>query len=124
MDNLQTEGRNPASNNLDKLSPLEFVRLMSAEDARVLTSVASQEAVIAQAIEAIADRLRNGGRLVYLGAGTSGRLGVLDAAECPPTFNSPPSQVVGLIAGGSAALTRAVEGAEDRQELGEQDLDA
>jgi N-acetylmuramic acid 6-phosphate etherase len=124
MDHLQTEARNPASTNLDELTPLELVRLMNAEDARVIPAVASQAEAIARAVEVIADRLRRGGRLVYLGAGTSGRLGVLDAAECPPTFSSPPGQVVGVIAGGPAALTRAVEGAEDHPEYAERDLDA
>ncbi len=122
LDYLQTEARNPASTNLDELSPLEIVRLMSAEDAKVVPAIASQAERIAQAIEVIADRLRNGGRLVYVGAGTSGRLGVLDASECPPTFNLPPEQVVGLIAGGPQALTSAVEGAEDHVEHGERDL--
>ncbi len=124
MDHLETEGRNPASEHLDALSPLELVRLMNSEDARVIDAVASQADSIAQAIEIIADRFRQGGRLIYIGAGTSGRLGVLDASECPPTFNSPPEQVVGLIAGGPTALTRAVEGAEDHPEYGEADLKA
>jgi N-acetylmuramic acid 6-phosphate etherase len=124
MDHLQTEARNPASTNLDELSPLELARLMNAEDARVVPAVASQAEAIARAVEIIADRLRRGGRLVYLGAGTSGRLGVLDAAECPPTFNSPPGQVVGVIAGGLTALTQAVEGAEDHPEFAERDLEA
>src|SRR6516225_2632322 len=124
MDHLQTEARNPASMNLDELTPLQFVRLMSAEDARAVPAVAAQAETIARAIEAIADRLARGGRLVYVGAGTSGRLGVLDATECPPTFSAPPGQVVGVIAGGPAALTRAVEGAEDHPEYGEQDLKA
>src|SRR5690349_3160125 len=123
MDHLQTEARNPASSNLDELTPLQLVRLMNAEDARVIPAVASQAEAIARAIDIIADRLHRGGRLVYLGAGTSGRLGVLDAAECPPTFNSPPGQVVGVIAGGPAALTQAVEGAEDHPEFAERDLD-
>jgi N-acetylmuramic acid 6-phosphate etherase len=124
MDHLQTEARNPASTNLDELTPLQLVRLMNAEDARVIPAVASQAEAIARAVDVIADRLRRGGRLVYLGAGTSGRLGVLDASECPPTFSSPPGQVVGVIAGGPAALTRAVEGAEDHPEFAERDLDA
>jgi N-acetylmuramic acid 6-phosphate etherase len=124
MDHLQTEARNPASTNLDELTPLELVRLMNAEDASVPPAVATQAEAIARAVEAIADRLRRGGRLVYLGAGTSGRLGVLDAAECPPTFSSPPEQVLGLIAGGPTALTRAVEGAEDHPEFAELDLRA
>jgi N-acetylmuramic acid 6-phosphate etherase len=124
MDHLQTEARNPASLKLDELTPLGLVRLMNAEDSRVIPAVASQENAIAQAIEIIAERLRNGGRLIYIGAGTSGRLGVLDATECPPTFNTPPELVVGLIAGGPSALTRAVEGAEDRPESGTRDLAA
>jgi N-acetylmuramic acid 6-phosphate etherase len=122
MDHLQTEGRNPASNNLDELSALEIVQLMNAEDGRVVPAVASQAEAIARAIDVIAERLRQGGRLIYVGAGTSGRLGVLDASECPPTFRSSPHQVVGLIAGGHTALTRAVEGAEDHPEVAEKDL--
>jgi len=121
---LTTEGRNPASEAIDSLSPLEIVRLMNSEDARVARAVASQEASIAQAIEVVADRLSKGGRLIYIGAGTSGRLGVLDAAECPPTFNTRPEQVVGIIAGGPAAMTRAVEGAEDHPQLAVDDLEA
>src|SRR5438552_8881192 len=124
MDHLQTEARNPASAELDELSPLQFVRLMNAEDAKVIPAVAAQAEAIARAIEVVADRLRTGGRLIYVGAGTSGRLGVLDASECPPTFNAPPGLVVGVIAGGPDALTRAVEGAEDRPELAIQDLTA
>src|SRR5438105_11605940 len=124
MDHLQTEARNAASTNLDELTSLQFVHLMNREDSGVITAVASQAEVIAQAIDIVADRLRSGGRLIYVGAGTSGRLGVLDATECPPTFSSPPGQVVGLIAGGPAALTQAVEGAEDRAEQAERDLQA
>jgi N-acetylmuramic acid 6-phosphate etherase len=122
MDHLQTEARNPNSANLDELTPLQIVRLMAAEDAKVIPAVASQAEAIALAIEVIAERLHDGGRLVYAGAGTSGRLGVLDATECPPTFNAEPGQVIGLIAGGPAAVTRAVEGAEDHPEFGEADL--
>src|SRR5579885_2059940 len=122
MDHLLTEGRNPASTRLDELTPLEIVRLMNAEDARVAPAVAAEAERIARAVEVITERLRAGGRLIYVGAGTSGRLGVLDASECPPTFNSPPEQVVGVIAGGPAALTRAIEGAEDHPEYGERDL--
>src|SRR5207244_3254302 len=116
MSRLTTEARNPASEKIDTLSPLEIVRLMNAEDTRVPEAVGREAGVIARAIEIIADRLRTGGRLVYIGAGTSGRLGVLDASECPPTFSTPPETVVGLIAGGYGALTRAVEGAEDHPE--------
>src|SRR5438445_13895712 len=124
LDHLQTEGRNPAAGTLDELSALEIVRLMNAEDAQVAAAVATQAEAIARAIDLVADRLRQGGRLIYAGAGTSGRLGVLDATECPPTFNSPPGHVVGIIAGGPKALTQAVEGAEDHPEFGEQDLKA
>jgi N-acetylmuramic acid 6-phosphate etherase len=119
---LQTEARNPASTNLDELTPLQLVRLMNAEDARVIPAVASQAEAIAKAVEIIADRLRAGGRLIYVGAGTSGRLGVLDATECPPTFNAPLGQVVGVIAGGPPALTQSVEGAEDHPEFADRDL--
>jgi N-acetylmuramic acid 6-phosphate etherase len=124
LDRLQTEARNPASTHLDVMAPLEIVRLMNREDGYAVEAVASQADVIARAIEVVAERLGGGGRLIYGGAGTSGRLGVLDATECPPTFNAPPGQVVGIIAGGPAALTRAVEGAEDHPEFGEQDLKA
>ena len=124
MDHLLTEARNPASADLDALDSLGIVRLMNAEDATVPAAVGSQAESIARAIDVIADRLRAGGRLVYIGAGTSGRLGVLDASECPPTFNSPPGQVVGVIAGGHRALTTAVEGAEDHPESAEADLRA
>jgi N-acetylmuramic acid 6-phosphate etherase len=124
LDHLETEGRNPASEHLDELTPLELVRLMNEEDARVISAVASQEDTIARAIAVIADRLRAGGRLIYAGAGTSGRLGVLDASECPPTFNTPPEMVVGVIAGGTKALTTAVEGAEDDPHAAERDLAA
>ena len=122
MTKLTTEARNPASEQIDTLSPLEIVRLMNAEDAKVAEAVGREADAIAQAIEVIADRLSHNGRLVYLGAGTSGRLGVLDATECPPTFSTPPELVVGLIAGGPSALTRAVEGAEDHPEFAVEDL--
>src|ERR671918_2219964 len=122
LKHLTTEARNPASEKIDTLSPLEIVRLMNAEDARVAEAVGREAEPIARAIEVIADRLRSGGRLIYMGAGTSGRLGVLDASECPPTFSTPPELVVGLIAGGYGALTRAVEGAEDHPENAVDDL--
>jgi N-acetylmuramic acid 6-phosphate etherase len=124
MDHLQTEARNPASAELDELSPLQIVRLMNAEDAKVIPAIASQAEAIARAVEVIAERLRGGGRLIYIGAGTSGRLGVLDASECPPTFNAPQGLVVGVIAGGPTALTRAAEGAEDHPEQAVSDLSA
>lgn len=119
-----TEGRNPASEAIDRLSALEIVHLMNREDARVSEAVGREAAAIARAVEVIAERLRAGGRLVYMGAGTSGRLGVLDAAECPPTFSTPPEMVVGLIAGGQGAMFRAVEGAEDHGEFAVRDLEA
>ena len=108
-----TETRNSASATIDSFSPLEIVRLMNAEDQHVINAVAREELAIARAIDVIAERFSRGGRLIYVGAGTSGRLGVLDASECPPTFSTPPEMVVGLIAGGRDALTRAIEGAED-----------
>jgi len=122
LDKLTTEARNPASEDLDTLTPLELVRLISNEDAGIAQAVAKEQLAIAKAVEVIADRLRRGGRLVYFGAGTSGRLGVLDAAECPPTFNSEPWQVVGIIAGGHGALVKSVEGAEDDAALAIEDL--
>jgi len=121
---LTTEMRNPHTRDLDNLTSLELVRLINAEDAKVAGAVAAEAGAIAHAIDVIADRLAAGGRLVYAGAGTSGRLGVLDAVECPPTFNTDPDQVVGLIAGGREGLVRAVEGAEDSSEAGRQDLEA
>lgn len=122
LDQLTTEQRNPASSEIDRLSSLDIVRLMNAEDSKVPLAVARIAEQIAAAIDVVVDRMRTGGRLIYIGAGTSGRLGVLDASECPPTFNTPPWQVVGVIAGGQAALTRAIEGAEDYPDLAVQDL--
>jgi N-acetylmuramic acid 6-phosphate etherase len=122
LEHLTTEGRNPASTAIDRLSAFEIARLMNSEDAGVAAAVGHEAERIAACIRLIADRLRAGGRLIYFGAGTSGRLGVLDAAECPPTFNSPPELVIGLIAGGPRALTKAIEGAEDHPEDAERDL--
>lgn len=122
LDRLTTEARNLASSNLDELTPVEIARLMNSEDLRAVEAVGLIADAVARAIDLIADRMTVGGRLIYIGAGTSGRLGVLDATECPPTFNTPPDLVVGLIAGGPPALTRAVEGAEDHPEVGEADL--
>ncbi len=123
-DELLTEAIHPDSADLDRLDPLGIVALMNAEDARTVAAVRAEAEAIATAIAWTADRFRQGGRLIYLGAGTSGRLGVLDASECPPTFGTDPSMVVGLIAGGPAALTRAIEGAEDNAEQGARDLEA
>lgn len=121
-ESLTTEAANPASARIDALDARGIVRVMNAEDAGIAEAVAREADAIARVIDVIADRIRTGGRLVYLGAGTSGRLGVLDASECPPTFGTPPEMVVGLIAGGPPALTRAVEGAEDSPALGAADL--
>lgn len=122
LDRLTTEGQNPRSKDLDRLDALEIVELINAEDAGIADAVAKVATPIASAIDVITDRLSRGGRLVYTGAGTSGRLGVLDAVECPPTFNTNPDQVIGLIAGGKDALFHAVEGAEDSPEQGAEDL--
>jgi N-acetylmuramic acid 6-phosphate etherase len=122
LDQLTTEARNPESLELDKFSAMEIVQLMNAEDAKVVTAVAAVSGAITEAIDIIADRLANGGRLLYMGAGTSGRLGVLDAVECPPTFSTDPEMVQGLIAGGPEGLLRAIEGAEDSREAGSADL--
>ena len=124
LDELLTEARNPATANLDQLGTLDLVKTMHAADRDVLTAVDQELPHIAQAVDAIVARLDNGGRLFYLGAGTSGRLGVLDASECPPTYNTPPELVQGLIAGGDTALRRSVERAEDDATQGERDLEA
>jgi N-acetylmuramic acid 6-phosphate etherase len=123
-DHLLTEARNQDSEGIDRLSAREIVALMNAQDAIAVAAVAAEGDSIARAIDLAADHFQRGGRLIYVGAGTSGRLGVLDAAECPPTFSTPPAMVVGLIAGGHAALTRAIEGAEDHAEHGARDLEA
>ena len=122
IENLTTESANPRSEKIDTLSPLEIVQLLNDEDATIAGAVATQASPIAEAITIISDRIRQGGRLIYIGAGTSGRLGVLDASECPPTFSTPPEMVVGLIAGGDSALRKAVEGAEDDTEQASRDL--
>lgn len=118
---LATEASNPASRNLDQLSASQIVELMNDEDGKVAGAVRKTLPRIAQAVEVITARMQKGGRLVYMGAGTSGRLGVLDAAECPPTFNTSPDQVLGLIAGGPNAMVNAAEAAEDDPALGRQD---
>ena len=117
FESLSTEQVNEQSGNLDMLSPLEAARLMNRLDRQAAEAVEQALPQIAQAVEAIAARMRQGGRLVYIGAGTSGRLGVLDASECPPTFGVDEGLVVGLIAGGDRALRHAVENAEDKPEL-------
>jgi len=122
LHHLTTEGVNESSQEIDRKSAAEIVRLIHQEDIKVAEAVGEVADAIAQAIDRIAEAFRRGGRLIYLGAGTSGRLGVLDASECPPTFNSDPRLVVGLIAGGRDALTRAIEGAEDDPEGAVADL--
>ena len=117
-----TEQRNPASVNIDRMSASELVELINAEDATVAAAVAREGQHIADAVELVVERLRRGGRLIYVGAGTSGRLGVLDASECPPTFGTDPEMIQGLIAGGYGALVRAREGAEDDRDVGGTDL--
>jgi N-acetylmuramic acid 6-phosphate etherase len=122
IDPRLTERRNPRSANIDLATPLEIVDLINAEDRTVPDAVASQSEPIARAIEQAEATFRNGGRLFYVGAGTSGRLGVLDASECPPTYGTDPEMVQGIIAGGHKALTRSQEGAEDRLEGAVEDL--
>jgi len=115
---LETEKINPASTEIDRMSPLEILQVMNAEDAKVAQAITPELPQIARAIEEIAARLRRGGRLIYIGAGTSGRLGILDASECPPTFNTAPDTVIGLIAGGPIAAAEANEDAEDSLDAG------
>jgi N-acetylmuramic acid 6-phosphate etherase len=117
-----TEARNPLSSQLDQLAPLDFARLMNRMDSHVPLAIAEALPQIAQGIEAIAGQLERGGRLFYQGAGTSGRLGTLDASELVPTFGFPPERAIALVAGGSAAITQAVEGAEDDFAQGRADL--
>jgi len=118
QDSRHTEGFNPRTAAIDQASALDIVRLLNAEDRTVAAAVASQERVIASVIDEVASRMARGGRLLYVGAGTSGRLGVLDASECPPTFGSDPDDVRGIIAGGEPALVRSREGVEDDREAG------
>ena len=119
---LTTEQRNPETMNLDRMSPLELVETMNKEDQKVIEAVKEVLPEVAKVIEWTTEALRTGGRIIYMGAGTSGRLGVLDAVECPPTFGVSPDLVVGLMAGGEKAFVKAVEGAEDSDTLGTEDL--
>jgi N-acetylmuramic acid 6-phosphate etherase len=118
----RSEQRNGSSKNLDRMSALEIVRLMNREDRKVAVAVGRELPAVARAVDAIVDAIRNGGRLIYAGAGSSGRMAVLDAAECPPTFGTSPKLVQALIAGGRPAVTGAVEGAEDSLANAERDL--
>jgi len=124
LGNLLTETRNPASEHLDELSTLEMLALINAEDAKVAGAVQAELGNVARAVDAIAERFERGGRLFYIGAGTSGRLGVLDASECPPTFSVSAELVQGLIAGGDSALRLSSEHSEDSREEGARDLKA
>lgn len=122
LQRIATEQRNPDTMNIDALSTLEMVQLINREDHRVAEAVGLVADKIAQAVDVIADHLSRGGRLIYCGAGTSGRLGVLDAVECPPTYSTDPEMVQALMAGGYNAIFKAVEGAEDSRELGRTDM--
>ena len=124
LDGLSTEGFHPEAAGLHERPSLEIARLINAEDAKVAAAVESALPKIASAIDLVAERLASGGRLFYVGAGTSGRLSVLDASECPPTFGVEPEMVQGIIAGGEAALVRSVEGAEDDAEAAARELQA
>lgn len=123
LNKIATEQRNPNTTNIDTLSTVDMVKLINREDHRVAEAVGLVTDQIAAAIDVIAEKLEKGGRLVYCGAGTSGRLGILDAVECPPTYSTDPEQVQALIAGGYPAMFKAVEGAEDSMDLGVQDLE-
>ncbi len=122
LKNMSTETRNQNTMNLDIMTPLEVVTVMNQEDAKVPAAITPALPNIAQCVTWAIESIEAGGRIIYMGAGTSGRLGVLDAVECPPTFGVAPEVVVGLIAGGEKAFVKAVEGAEDSRELGRQDL--
>jgi N-acetylmuramic acid 6-phosphate etherase len=122
LEHLLTEQPNPASEGIDALSTEQILRIINSEDRKVADVVAREQPSIARAVDAIVETFNRGGRLFYIGAGTSGRLGVLDAAECPPTFNVPPGMVQGIIAGGESALARATETTEDDPAIGARDL--
>lgn len=122
LSKLTTELRNPDTMNLDTMTPLEIARIMNQEDQKVITAIEEVLPQVATAIEWATESLKSGGRIIYIGAGTSGRLGVLDAVECPPTFGVPKELVLGLIAGGEGAFVEAVEGAEDSETLCEEEL--
>lgn len=122
LEKLSTEARNPASSRIDKLDTLSMMRVMNDEDQKTALAVKAILPDIARAVDVIADRLKTGGRLFYMGSGTSGRLGILDAVECPPTYSTDPELVQGLIAGGKEAIFRAREGAEDSPEEGTHDI--
>ena len=122
LNNMSTEQRNENTVNLDTMSILDALKTMNSEDAKVAEAIGKELYHIEKAVKAVIKSFKNGGRLIYLGAGTSGRLGVLDAVECPPTFGTNPEMVVGIIAGGEKAFMKAVEGAEDSTTMGIEDL--
>lgn len=122
LSKLVTEGRNPDTMEIDNVDTVGIVSMINAEDKKVPMAIEAVKEDIARAIDVIADKLSKGGRLLYMGAGTSGRLGIVDASECPPTFGVSPDMVQGIIAGGYTAIFKAVEGAEDNRELGKKDL--
>ncbi|CAM4076305.1 N-acetylmuramic acid 6-phosphate etherase [Serratia silvae] len=122
LSQMVTESRNPVSSQIDTLPTLDMLAVINSEDQKVPLAVAATLPEIARVVELVVEAFANGGRLIYCGAGTSGRLGILDASECPPTYGTPREQVVGLIAGGHAAILQAVENAEDNPQMGEQDL--
>ncbi|HDU8644218.1 TPA: N-acetylmuramic acid 6-phosphate etherase [Morganella morganii subsp. morganii] len=124
LTSMITESRNPASADIDSLPTLDMLRVINREDQTVALAVEKTLPQVAQVVDAVAQAFRLGGRLIYMGAGTSGRLGILDASECPPTFGTPAEQVVGLIAGGHKAILKAVENAEDNRKLAVSDLKA
>lgn len=123
LSTIHTEQKNENTAHIDQLETLDMLRLINSEDQKVALAVEKELPNIARAVDAIYEKLHNGGRLVYAGCGTSGRLGILDAVECPPTFGTDPGLVVGLIAGGTNAFVKAVEGAEDNFDLGREDLE-
>ncbi|TDL82760.1 N-acetylmuramic acid 6-phosphate etherase [Peribacillus frigoritolerans] len=122
LEHLTTETRNEKTMNLDEMSTIELLTVMNEEDEKVARAVKAELPSIAKAVDAIIHAKKQGGRLIYMGAGTSGRIGLLDAVECPPTFGTDPGEVIGLIAGGEQAFIKAVEGAEDSKDLGVGDL--
>ncbi|MDX7986261.1 N-acetylmuramic acid 6-phosphate etherase [Xenorhabdus sp. 12] len=122
LTNMVTESRNPASSHIDQLSTHDMLRVINDEDKKVALAVEKTLPQIACVVDKVANAFRQGGRLIYSGAGTSGRLGILDASECPPTYGTKPEQVIGLIAGGHQAILKAVENAEDNRQLGIDDL--
>lgn len=122
LEKMITESRNPASAEIDTLSTIDILTVINQEDKKVPLAVEAVLPQVAQTVDAVVSAFAQGGRLIYSGAGTSGRLGILDASECPPTYGTPASQVVGIIAGGHKAILQAVENAEDNVEMGAQDL--